>query len=81
MPSPWKRVLNDFLETYPTDAFIAQMEIMIQNFRIPSNVTTSQYTEALYTKTLAYNQMYTGYTLKYVFAERWPDLVCKSVQT
>lgn len=72
--SSWMEVVNDLLEMYATQDVIAETGMEMRNFDMSSNMTPTVYTEALWTETLRYSQVYTEYAIQGIFGEELAKL-------
>lgn len=77
----WKGVVNHFFEMYASYHLFTESEMQIQNIKQPSNMTTNQYAEALWTKALRCNQGYTGYALMGIFVKELPSYIYNSISS
>lgn len=75
MSSSCKEVVNRLMKTYSTDDVIAETKIEMQVLKVWSSMTAKNYAEALWTKVLRCNQVYTEYTIKDVFVEGSSDSI------
>lgn len=69
MVPSWKQYANQLPDRRATDGFITETELQMQNSEQRSSMTPNQYDEALRTRVLRRNHVYTKYTLKSISIE------------